>query len=51
MNDKTTLIIKCVDFYINSITENNSKCPSIEQMKEIIKLDEIKTSLTKDKSS
>jgi hypothetical protein len=51
MNDKTTLIIKCIDFYISSITENNTKCPTIEQMKEIVKLDEIKGSLTKDKTS
>ena len=51
MNDKTTLIIKCLDFYIDSVTENNTKCPTIEQMKEIVKIDEIKTSLTKDKNS
>lgn len=49
MNDKTSLIIKCIDFYINTITENNTICPSIEQMKEIVKLDDIKNSLNKDK--
>ena len=49
MNDKTLLIIKCIDLYINSVTENNTKCPTIEQMKEIVKLDEIKNSLSKSK--
>lgn len=49
MNEKTILILKCIDFYIETVTEQGKKCPSIEQMKEIVKLDDIKNSLTKDK--
>jgi hypothetical protein len=45
VSEKTKLIIKCIEFYIDSITQNGSVCPSIEQMREIVKLDEIKTSL------
>lgn len=46
LSEKTQLILKCVDFYINTLTDGGSKCPTIEQMKEIVKLDDIKTSLS-----
>lgn len=46
ISEKTQLILKCIDFYINHLTDEGKKCPAIEEMKEIVKLDEVKTSLT-----
>ncbi len=43
----TELIIKCINFYISSITEEGKRCPTIEQMREIIKLDDILKELGK----
>lgn len=51
MSEKTRLLIKCVDFYIDTLTQNGAKCPTIEEMREIVKLDEIKTSLASPKES
>ena len=50
MSEKTTLIVKCIDFYINKITDNQSVCPSIDEMREIVKLEDIKESLNTPKS-
>lgn len=46
-NETRTLILKCVDFYINSITDTGTKCPTVEHMREIVKLEDIKASLDK----
>lgn len=51
ISDKTKLIVKCIEYYINSLTDSGNKCPSIEGMKEIVKLDEIKNSLTTPKDN
>ena len=42
-----TLLLKCVDFYIDSMTEKGTKCPTVEQMREIVNLEDIKTTLVK----
>jgi len=46
-NENRTLILKCVDFYVNALTESGSKCPTVEQMREIVKLEDIKATLDK----
>ena len=43
--DTTQLIVKCVQFYIDAITQKGSKCPTVDEMREIIKLDDIIKSL------
>ena len=35
------LIIKCLKFYVDSITKLNTKCPSIDEMREIVQIDDI----------
>ncbi len=50
-SEKSQLIVKCIDFYVNSLTENESKCPSVDEMREIVKLDDIKTSLSQSKKA
>ena len=49
--EKQRLIIKCIDYYIFGLTDGGKKCPTIEEMKEIVKLDEIRTSLTAPKAA
>ena len=44
--ETTELIKKCIKHYIDSVTEGGTKCPSIEEMKEIIKLDDIINSIS-----
>lgn len=51
LNEKTKLIVKCIDFYINYITSSGEKCPSISEMREIVKLDDIKLSITSPKEN
>ena len=46
--ENTKLILKCIKFYIDNITENGKtciKCPTIDQMREIIQIDDIIKSL------
>jgi len=45
--ETTTLITKCIKFYIDSLTEAGSKCPKVEAMREIVQLDDIVQSLEK----
>lgn len=49
MADKQTtdLIIKCIQFYIDCITVNGSKCPSMDEMRELVKLDDILKNVSK----
>lgn len=51
LTEKQKLIIKCLDFYVSTLTDGNTKCPTIDQMREIVKIDEIKTSLTTPKEA
>lgn len=44
--DTTVLIIKCIKFYIDNMTAAGTKCPTVDQMREIIKLDDILKNLT-----
>lgn len=44
--DTTLLIIKCIKFYMDNITAAGTKCPTVDQMREIIKLDDILKNLT-----
>jgi len=41
------LITKCIKFYIASVTENGKKCPTVEEMREIVQLDDIIKALEK----
>jgi len=41
------LIVKCLNFYINTITENGKKCPTVEDMREIVQIDDIIKALSK----
>ncbi len=41
----TQLLIKCIKFYIDTVTEQGKRCPTIEEMKEIVQLDDIKNEL------
>ena len=34
--ETTALIVKCIKFYSDSITEKGSKCPSVDEMREIV---------------
>lgn len=43
----TQLIMKCIKYYINAITEEGKKCPTVDQMREIVQLDDIVKSLEK----
>ena len=51
LTEKQKLIIKCLDFYVSTLTDGNTKCPTIEQMREIVKIDEIKTSIAAPKEA
>ena len=35
------LIIKCIRFYIDHLTEKGEKCPPVDDMREIVQLDDI----------
>jgi hypothetical protein len=41
------LITKCIKFYIASITADGKKCPTVDEMREIVQLDDIIKALDK----
>ena len=43
--ENSKLIVKCIKFYIASVTENGKKCPTVDEMREIVQLDDILKSL------
>jgi len=45
--ETTRLIIKCIQFYIDYVTNDGTKCPSVDEMKEIVKLDDVIKGLDK----
>lgn len=42
---------KVFDLYVDSLTEGGKKCPSVDAMREIVILDDIKQSLSQSKKT
>jgi hypothetical protein len=43
----TQLLIKVIKFYIEMKTDNGKKCPTVDEMREIVQLDDISKGLEK----
>jgi hypothetical protein len=51
VNKKSELMKKVFDLYVDSLTEGGKKCPSVDAMREIVILDDIKQSLSQSKKT
>ena len=45
--EQLELMVKCIKFYISHLTANGEQCPSVDDMREIVQLDDISKGLEK----